>query len=319
MISVIVPVYNAEKYIKQTVEAIQNQDYQELEILLINDGSKDNSLRICQEIARADDRVRVFDQANCGVSKARNRGLQEARGEYIAFADADDNLEKDMLSTLYDCMQQYHADIVSCGAGVVENGRIIKEEYGTNTLTEYDTDHALQYFLSGQKVNIGVWTKLFRRELLQDIQFMEDKKINEDKLFIFDALLKADKFVVKDVTKYYYCKREGSATTREFDQRWFDSLDITDMMEQKILKEKPQLKYYAQINRVKSYYWLLLKMYRTSGCIRSYPEQYQRIVSYLKKTPVWKMKQYLTSNMLLQIILLKVSEPLLRKMKQKGK
>ena len=175
------------------------------------------------------------------------------------------------------------------------------------------------YFLSGQKVNIGVWTKLFRRELLQDIQFMEDKKINEDKLFIFDALLKADKFVVKDVTKYYYCKREGSATTREFDQRWFDSLDIADMMEQKILKEKPQLKYYAQINRVKSYYWLLLKMYRTSGCIRSYPEQYQRIVSYLKKTPVWKMKQYLTSNMLLQIILLKVSEPLLRKMKQKGK
>ena len=83
MISVIVPVYNAEKYIKQTVEAIQNQDYQELEILLINDGSKDNSLRICQEIARADDRVRVFDQANCGVSKARNRGLQEARGEYF--------------------------------------------------------------------------------------------------------------------------------------------------------------------------------------------------------------------------------------------
>ena len=82
MISVIVPVYNAEKYIKQTVEAIQNQDYQELEILLINDGSKDNSLRICQEIARADDRVRVFDQANCGVSKARNRGMQEARGEY---------------------------------------------------------------------------------------------------------------------------------------------------------------------------------------------------------------------------------------------
>ena len=141
MISVIVPVYNAEKYIKQTVEAIQNQDYQELEILLINDGSKDNSLRICQEIARADDRVRVFDQTNCGVSKTRNRGLLEARGEYIAFADADDNLEKDMLSTLYDCMQQYHADIVSCGAGVVENGRIIKEEYGTNTLTEYDTDH----------------------------------------------------------------------------------------------------------------------------------------------------------------------------------
>ena len=66
---------------------------------------------------------------------------------------------------------------------------------------------------------------------------MEDKKINEDKLFIFDALLKADKFVVKDVTKYYYCRREGSATTREFDQRWFDSLDIADMMEKKILKE----------------------------------------------------------------------------------
>lgn len=319
MISVVVPVYNAEKYLKETIQSILDQDFTDIEIILINDGSKDSSLEICLDYGKKYPNIRVINQKNSGVSAARNRGLQEAAGEYILFVDADDILKADMLSTLYECATAYKADIVSCGAGLVENDKIVKEEYGTNTLIEYDKEHALKFFLIGNQVNIGVWTKLFKRELIKDIKFPEDKKINEDKLFIFEALLRTDKFVVNDVTKYLYYKREDSATTRAFDKRWFDSLDIADYIFDEIKVKKPELEYYACINKVKSYYWMLLKMYRTTGCISSYYEEYQRVVEYLKKSPVLKMKQYLTANMFMQILLLKISEPLLRKIKQKGK
>lgn len=317
MISVIVPVYNAEKYIRETIHSILNQDFADFEILLINDGSKDKSLEICNELALKYPQIRVFEQKNSGVSAARNKGLLEARGEYIAFADADDLLEKDMLSTLYNCAKEYNADVVSCGAGLVEDGKIIKEEYGTNTIKVYDSNEALKFFLAGNRVNIGVWTKLFKKDLIKDITFLKDKRINEDKLFIFEALMKANKFVVYDVTKYLYCKREGSATTKVFDARWFDSLDIADIMQERISNEKPELEFFSRVNQVKSYYWILLKIYRTNGVIKEYSMQYKRVVKLLKTTKIWNMKKYLSKNMFLQIILLKISEPLMRIMKTK--
>lgn len=317
MISIIVPVYNAEKYLGETIQSIMNQDYHDFELILINDGSKDRSLDICNEFAQKYSQIRVINQKNSGVSAARNRGLAEAKGEFIAFADADDLLEKDMLSVLIKCANEHGADVVSCGAGLVEDGKIVKEEYGTNTLKTYDMNEALKFFLIGDKVNIGVWTKLFKKELISDITFSEDKKINEDKLFIFDALMKVNKFVVHDVTKYLYCKREESATTRAFDDRWFDSLDIADEIFERIGKEKKELLKYAHVNQIKSYYWILLKMYRTPGVIDTYVEQYRRVVTTLKKSNVLALRKYLTKNMFTQILLLQISEPLLRKMKQK--
>lgn len=318
MISVIVPVYNAEKYLRETIHSILEQDFADYEILLINDGSKDTSLEICNEFAQKYPQIRVFEQKNSGVSAARNKGLLEARGEYIAFADADDLLEKDMLSILYTCAKEHNADVVSCGAGLVENGKIVKEEYGTNSIKEYDSQEAIEFFLLGNKVNIGVWTKLFKKELIEDIAFLKDKRINEDKFFIFEALMKTKKFVVYDVTKYLYCKREESATTRAFDARWFDSLDIADMIHERIINEKPQLEFFSMVNLVKSYYWILLKMYRTNGVIKEYSMQYKRVVKLLKTIKIWKMKKYLSRNMFLQILLLKISEPLMRIMKTKN-
>lgn len=317
MISIIVPVYNAEKYIRETINSILNQDFTDYELVLVNDGSKDNSLEICREYEHKYPQIHVFDQKNSGVSAARNKGICEARGEYIAFADADDLLEKDMLSVLYKCAIEYNADVVSCGAGLVEDGKIVKEEYGTNTLKVYDTDEALRFFLIGNQVNIGVWTKLFKRELVDGIKFLEDKRINEDKFFIFEALMKAKSLVVYDVTKYLYCKREGSATMKTFDARWFDSLDIADLIVSRIFGEKADLINYAKINQIKSYYWLLLKMYRTQGVIDTYTDQYKRIVKKLKQSNVWKIRKYLTTNMFTQILLLQISEPILRMMKQK--
>lgn len=143
-----------------------------------------------------------------------------------------------MLSVLYEKAIETDADIVSCGAAIVKDGMVIREEFGTNKLYTYSRDEAIKFFLIGNNVNIGVWTKLFKAKTIKGIEYDKAIRINEDKLFIFEALMKAEKYVVYDVSKYNYIQREVSAT-RKFDDRWFDTLDVADYMLE-LIKRKSQ-------------------------------------------------------------------------------
>ena len=317
MISIIIPVYNAGEFLRETVWSVLEQDYKAIELILVNDGSKDDSLSICNELKASDDRIIVIDQPNAGVSTARNNGLKAAKGEYVLFIDADDLLVKDMVSTLYNKAIETSADIVSCGAALIKDGVVIKEEFGTNKLYTYDNEEALKFFLIGNKVNIGVWTKLFKKSLIDDLEFRKNIRNNEDKLFIFEALMKANKYVVYDVSKYKYIQRNSSAT-RTFDSRWFDTIDVADLMFDTIKSKKGSLEFFAKIKKIKVYYWLLLMMYRNKNSLTEYKEQYNRTVKVLKNAKLFKIRKFLPRNMWLQIKLLKISEPLLRKIKVKG-
>ena len=317
MISIIIPVYNAGEFLRETVLSVLEQDYKAIELILVNDGSKDDSLSICNELKAADDRIIVIDQPNAGVSTARNNGLKAAKGEYVLFVDADDLLEKDMVSTLYNKAVETSAEIVSCGAALIKDGLVIKEEFGTNQLYTYTREEALKFFLIGNRVNIGVWTKLFKKSVIEDLEFRKNIRINEDKLFIFEALMKANKYVVYDVSKYRYIQRASSAT-RTFDCRWFDTIDVADLMLDTIRANNANLEFYARINQVKVYYWLLLMMYRNKNSLIEYKYQYDRVVKVLKGAKLFKMRKFLPRNMWMQIFLLKVSEPVLRKIKVKG-
>ena len=317
MISIIIPVYNAANYLQDTVQSVLNQDYQDMEIILVNDGSTDHSLALCKEMQLKDTRIKVIDQKNAGVSVARNNGMKASKGEYLLFIDADDLLEKDMVSTLYNKAVETGADIVSCGAALVKDGVVIREEFGTNKLYTYNNEEALKFFLIGNRVNIGVWTKLFKRSVIEGIEYRKDIRINEDKLFIFEALLRVNKYVVYDVSKYKYIQRESSAT-RTFDARWFDTIDVADQMVEIIRNEKSDLLFWAQINQIKVYYWLILMMYRNKKSIDEYADQYRRTVKLLKTAKLFKIRKYVSRNMWIQILMLKISEPLLRFMKAKG-
>ena len=317
MISIIIPVYNAGEYLRDTVQSVLEQDYKSIEVILVNDGSTDDSLTICNELKVIDNRIIVISQQNAGVSTARNNGMKVAKGEYILFIDADDLLEKDMVSTLYNKAVETSAEIVSCGAALIKDGLVIKEEFGTDEFHTYNNEEALKYFLIGDRVNIGVWTKLFKKSVIKDLEFKKNIRINEDKLFIFEALMKTNKFVVYDVSKYNYIQRDFSVT-RIFDSRWFDTIDVADLMLNIIKQEKNDLEFYARINQIKVYYWLLLMMYRNKNSLLEYKDQYDKIIKVLKKTNLCKMHRFLSRNMFLQIMLLKISEPLLRKIKVRG-
>ena len=122
MISVIIPVYNSEKYLKAAIQSVIEQDYRDIEMILVNDGSTDDSLSICKQLQSNDSRIHIINQENSGVSAARNNGIRHAHGEYLIFIDADDLMDKDMLSVLYEKAIETDADIVSCGAAIVKDG-----------------------------------------------------------------------------------------------------------------------------------------------------------------------------------------------------
>lgn len=214
MISVIVPVYNTAPYLNQCLSSILTQTYSDLEIICINDGSTDESLKILQTIAQNDPRVIVLSQENSGVSAARNAGLEMAHGDYVAFVDSDDELEPDMYETLLNLATDYHADIAHCGYKKIHLDGTEKDVQGTKKLLVQDSWEAAYCLLAGENFTGGLWNKLYKRELFSDVHFDTSLKINEDVLVNVQVFCKAKKLVFFDVPKYHYFERQGSSCSR---------------------------------------------------------------------------------------------------------
>lgn len=207
IVSVIVPVYQAEKYISQCLQSILNQTYREIEVILVDDGSKDHSLKICNTFAQKDDRVKVLHQENQGVSAARNRGLNEARGDYILFVDSDDTIENTMIEYMIAKAEEGCYDIVICGFDHVYIDRIetkipkLKEgSYNRN----YIYANFWEFYREGILHNIG--TKLYSRRLLNDnhICFDEKRTVLEDIQFCMDAIKCTDSIYICPHNFYKY-------------------------------------------------------------------------------------------------------------------
>lgn len=232
-VSIIVPVYNVDKYIRNTLESILKQDYQNKEIIIIDDGSTDKSLEICNNILYERKNVKIIHQNNLGVSVARNKGLENATGDYIMFVDADDILERDMISTLVKIMDGKNADIAICGYKIKKDNKIL-EYYGTNVKETYNKNQAIDEFLNEEKMNTSLWNKMFKRDIVSNIKFDEKLKINEDKVFLLEAILKANKVEYVDKCEYIYIKRENSATSSIFSDRLFDVIKANKIIERKL-------------------------------------------------------------------------------------
>ena len=209
MISVIVPVYKVEPYLRQCVESVLNQTYRDIEVLLIDDGSPDRCGEICDEYVEKDARVRVFHTENRGLSAARNLGLREANGEYIGFVDSDDWIEPDMYEVLLRRIQETGADIGVCGAW---------EEYPT-TIKElnlkdavYSGSESLEALID-EDINDYAWNKLYLIQLFQDALFPRGMNY-EDITIMHKVIFRAKKVVVVQSKKYHYRQRPESITDK---------------------------------------------------------------------------------------------------------
>lgn len=218
-VSVIIPIYNAELYIGRCIDSILNQTLKELEIICVNDGSTDNSLKICEAYAEHEDRVRVFNKENGGAPSARNVGLKYADGEYITFVDVDDWIEPAMYEKLYSQAVEEAADISVIGFTKDTDNVSIKMENEAEIPGVIETsEQMIRYaFIRDRYRNFGayVWNKLFKRELLFEknvILYDESLTRGDDVLFYAQAALKAGRAVYSEECLYHYIQRTTSYT-----------------------------------------------------------------------------------------------------------
>lgn len=218
LISIIIPLYNARGYIDHIVPCVMQQTYPNLEILLVNDGSTDDTLEKCQQYQRQDARIRVLSQENGGVSAARNRGLAEAKGEYISFVDADDYLKPDFIEVLYRAATAEGCDVVC--SDYLETGSYDLAPLGsgssprTERTIESCTDVLRDYCKNADQYGAVVWAKLWKRTLAQSEQFNRQMHYGEDTLYVQRTLHHAKRIKLLCYRGYYYIRWDLSATKR---------------------------------------------------------------------------------------------------------
>jgi len=216
-VSVIVPVYNKEKYLENCINSILGQTYDNIELILINDGSKDNSWEIIKSLhEKHKDKIIIENKENGGVASARNRGLDLAQGDYIMFLDADDYIDNDCIEKLIEKVMETQADIIRFRLCLVlKNGikRYEKPDYSNNFYINKEgfKKHIYKNMLSGIKFN-SICRVLFDRKIIEHIRFREDMLIAEDLLFAMQAFTCANSFLYLSNVFYYYNQTEGSLT-----------------------------------------------------------------------------------------------------------
>lgn len=224
MISVIVPVYNVENYLDKCLGSIASQTVTDLEVILVDDGSSDMSGMICDAWAKKDARFRVMHRQNNGVSSARNAALQAAKGDFIAFVDADDYINKDMFRLLLNALAE-DADIAVCGFNTVEQGTVSQvlcdEKMCVNSA------QAARLCIQKGEWGLVIWNKLFRRSVVfsgaESVRFPEDIFIGEDALWLIEVCCRSQKAVYVPEACYYYIKRQNSAVYKSKRERLVES------------------------------------------------------------------------------------------------
>ncbi|KKI91437.1 glycosyl transferase family 2 [Bacillus sp. SA1-12] len=242
-VSVIIPVYNAEKYIAQCIESLLNQTLKECEFIFINDGSKDDSRKIIDYYQKVDNRIMLINQENQGVSIARNKGLRVAKGEYIGFVDADDTIEKNMYKILYTSAKQCDCDIIlSNFESEIEGHKAITRypfPIGVTLVKEYIKQDILPYFLKEDNLNT-VCNKIYKNKIIieNNLTFPEKVPLGEDGLFNMSFFSLADKMKYLDYTGYFYREVKGSATRNIAEKDYFNrALEVYNMKLPEIYKE----------------------------------------------------------------------------------
>lgn len=228
LISVIVPVYNVEKYLPQCIDSILNQTEKNLEIILVDDGSLDNSGKICDEFSKKDDRIVVIHKKNNGLSSARNAGLEIAKGNYIGFVDSDDWLDKSMYEVLLKLLKENNSDISCCDFFKTANSDDSIPHIDNEIINSYNNIESLNNFYNGLYTQTVVaWNKLYKRELFKDISYPVGK-IHEDEGTTYKLYYKANKITYTNRPLYYYRITPNSITTSKFNKKRLDIIDVYD-------------------------------------------------------------------------------------------
>ncbi len=283
LISVIVPIYMVEKYLDKCILSIINQTYKNLEIILVNDGSKDNCLNICKKYASQDKRIKIINQSNSGVSSARNAALDIANGDYIGFVDPDDYIENNMYETLIKLLEENNADIaVGAYKRFTENETINKNPNIQKKVQIFNKEVAMHKLLEDRELTNHLCNKLFKKELFYNIR-LPIVKIFEDLGIMYLLFDKINLIVTTDQIIYYYFVRKGSAVNTMNLELLKQGIFICKQRE-KFLIEKDYNKEYVDLGTLSMYIGLLWHLVRAREKELYYSKYTEELFDKIKNT-----------------------------------
>lgn len=279
MISCIIPMYNAELYIERCIQSVLDQSYKNIEVIVVDDGSKDASLEVVKKLPLPRN-VKLVEKSNGGVSSARNAGIHEATGEYIFFLDSDDFLPFDSFEVLIGAMKQHSADLVVGRDLCFHEGSPIPEDTYCGTASLWEDNTTLVNTLKDFPNTWNVCGKLFKRSIIGSLSFVDGKCIGEDSYFFFQYALKKPKTVYLEKNVYYVSLRSGSATRSPVSSKKLD--DIIYFSNRKICDIQEQFAQYLPLLNnleIKAHLVILSMLLKTDA----FPEYEKRSIEAIKK------------------------------------
>ena len=272
LISIIIPVYNVEKYLNSCLDSVLSQTYKNFEAILINDGSKDGSIEICNDYVKKDPRFHLFSTENRGLSLARNRGMEEASGEFICFLDSDDMFHERYLETLHDLIMRYDADYSCC-----ECTRKDPPQWSTEPPRVYveNGEEILDHMNNNDVIKTVVWNKLYRRRLIEENHLrFEAGRIYEDMLFSPLVMYYSRRAVFTDERLYYYRVRNDSIMQSSFSEKSLHFHDALCRRADFFLKLGKKKLYYKEVDKLVFKTYVHFKDFENNrdneGIVRSY-------------------------------------------------
>ena len=252
MISIIIPIYNAERYLDKCLKSILAQDYKNYEVLMINDGSTDGSVVICNKYQEQDGRFKTIHKTNGGSASARNMGLDLAIGEYLTFIDADDFVSEDYLFRLWTVAEQYEADIVQCKFQKVYSDKQRHITESKNPVIISSNLEVLKAFCGkAEYLSVAVlWNKIYKREIFENLRFPEGKGI-DDEYLICQVIYKAKKIALIEDVLYFYFMSDNSQMRSKPTLKRIDQIDVLEK----------QLRFFMSIERKDLHNMLLYRYY----------------------------------------------------------
>lgn len=291
LVSVVVPIYNVEKYLNRCLDSILSQTYSNIEIILVDDESKDSSSTICERYAKQDNRIKVYHKKNGGLSSARNFGINKAKGDWLYFIDGDDWIDINTISNLVNSAIENNCQIAMGSYIFCSSEEEFKKTDIVETVELYTPKEALSEMTSGLKYVFYAPNRLFKKELFSDIRFPLDK-LFEDMYTIYKVIDKADKIVYNSKAKYAYFQRNDSITHNKFNSKQMDWYFALQQYKQFCLTNYPELK--EKLNNLVVFCCISLinKILVTDKKLIHFKKEYTILFDEIKKD----YKSYMLSN-----------------------
>lgn len=263
-VSIIIPAYNAEAYIKRAITSALDQSYNNIEVLVINDGSVDTTREIVEAMCADNPNICLFNTQNFGVSHARNLGLENATGEWIMFLDADDAIVSDAIQDMLSCMKENDLDIIAAERCCIYEGQEETLPVDSGELVVYRGTEALLRSVEDYPETYSACIKLYKRSAVASVRFPEGRRVAEDSFFCFKCLTQNLTLGVYDKTIYKNYMTPFSATRCGFSEKVFDILALAEEKKEIIATQFPELMEHAKLMMLKAHMALLRNMCKTN-------------------------------------------------------